>query len=37
MAQDHGPSIRNDKHQEGLRRKGMGKQRAARREGGKKS
>ena len=44
MAKDHGPSIKNDKQYEGLRKKGMSKQRAASianspagREGGKKS
>ncbi len=45
MAKDHGPSIKNDKQYEGLRKKGMSKQRAARianspgasRRGGKKS
>ncbi|MGH2788263.1 MAG: DUF7218 family protein [Actinomycetota bacterium] len=30
MAKDHGPSIKNDKLYEGLRKKGMSKQRAAR-------
>jgi hypothetical protein len=30
MARDHGPSIKDDKQYEGLRRKGMSKQRAAR-------
>jgi hypothetical protein len=30
MAKDHGPSIKNDKQYEGLRKKGMSKQRAAR-------
>ena len=29
MAKDHGPSIKDDKQYEGLRRKGMSKQRAA--------
>ncbi|HET9721843.1 MAG TPA: hypothetical protein VFP32_02325 [Candidatus Saccharimonadales bacterium] len=29
MAKDHGPSIKNDKQYEGLRNKGMSKQRAA--------
>lgn len=29
MAKDHGPSIKNDKQYEGLRRKGMSKERAA--------
>jgi len=29
MTKDHGPSIKNDKQYEGLRRKGMSKQRAA--------
>ena len=29
MAKDHGPSIKNDKQYEGLRKKGMSKQRAA--------
>jgi hypothetical protein len=29
MAKDHGPSIKNDKQYEGLRDKGMSKQRAA--------
>jgi hypothetical protein len=29
MAKDHGPSIKNDKQYEGLREKGMSKQRAA--------
>jgi hypothetical protein len=38
MAKDHGSSIKNDKQYEGLRKKGMSKQkRAAGREGGKKS
>ena len=30
MAKDHGPSVKNDKQYEGLRRKGMSKSRAAR-------
>jgi hypothetical protein len=30
MAEDHGPSVKNDKQYEGLRKKGMSKQRAAR-------
>jgi hypothetical protein len=30
MARDHGPSVKNDKQYEGLRRKGMSKSRAAR-------
>jgi len=30
MARDHGPSIKNDEQYEGLRRKGMSKERAAR-------
>jgi hypothetical protein len=30
MAKDHGPSIKNDKQYEGLRDKGMSKERAAR-------
>lgn len=30
MAKDHGPSIKNDKQYEGLRRKGMSMERAAR-------
>ena len=30
MAKDHGPSIKNDKQYEGLRKKGMSKERAAR-------
>jgi hypothetical protein len=30
MAKDHGPSVKNDKQYEGLRKKGMSKQRAAR-------
>jgi hypothetical protein len=29
MAKDHGASIKNDKQYEGLRKKGMSKQRAA--------
>ena len=29
MAKDHGPSIKNDKQYEGLRKKGMSKERAA--------
>jgi hypothetical protein len=29
MAKDHGPQIKNDKQYEGLRKKGMSKQRAA--------
>jgi hypothetical protein len=29
MAKDHGPSVRNDKQYEGLRKKGMSKSRAA--------
>jgi len=29
MARDHGPSVKNDKQYEGLRRKGMSKSRAA--------
>jgi hypothetical protein len=29
MAKDHGPSIKNDKKYEGLRKKGMSKERAA--------
>ena len=29
MAKDHGPSVKDDKQYEGLRRKGMSKQRAA--------
>ena len=29
MAKDHGPSIKDDKQYEGLRKKGMSKQRAA--------
>ena len=30
MARDHGPSVKNDRQYEGLRRKGMSKSRAAR-------
>ena len=30
MAKDHGPSVKNDKQYEGLRKKGMSKKRAAR-------
>jgi hypothetical protein len=30
MAKDHAPSIKNDKQYEGLRKKGMSKERAAR-------
>lgn len=30
MAKDHGPSVKDDKQYEGLRKKGMSKQRAAR-------
>ncbi|HEX3452399.1 MAG TPA: hypothetical protein VHS26_03785 [Solirubrobacteraceae bacterium] len=30
MAKDHGPTIKNDKQYEGLRKKGMSKERAAR-------
>ena len=45
MAKDHGPSVKNDKQYEGLRKKGMSKQRAAKiantpnasKKGGKKS
>jgi hypothetical protein len=45
MAKDHGPSVKNDKQYEGLRKKGMSKERAAKianspgasRRGGKKS
>jgi hypothetical protein len=45
MAKDHGPSVKDDKQYEGLRKKGMSKQRAARiandpdssKKGGKKS
>ena len=29
MAKDHGPSVKNDKQYEGLRKKGMNKSRAA--------
>jgi hypothetical protein len=29
MTKDHGPSIKNDKQYEGLRKKGMSKERAA--------
>ena len=29
MAEDHGPSVKNDKQYEGLRKKGMSKERAA--------
>jgi hypothetical protein len=29
VAKDHGPSVKNDKQYEGLRKKGMSKQRAA--------
>lgn len=29
MAKDHGPSIKDDKQYEGLRKKGMSKERAA--------
>jgi hypothetical protein len=29
MARDHGPSVKDDKQYEGLRKKGMSKQRAA--------
>jgi hypothetical protein len=29
MAKDHGPSIKSDKQYEGLRKKGMSKERAA--------
>ena len=45
MAKDHGPSVKDDKQYEGLRKKGMSKQRAAKianapkssqRKGGKK-
>jgi hypothetical protein len=45
MAKDHGPSVKDDKQYEGLRKRGMSKQRAARianapkssqRKGGKK-
>jgi len=45
MARDHGPSVKDDKQYEGLRRKGMSKERAAKiantpgasKKGGKKS
>jgi hypothetical protein len=45
MAKDHGPSVKSDKQYEGLRKKGMSKERAAKiantpgasRKGGKKS
>ena len=45
MAKDHGPSVKDDKQYEGLRKKGMSKQRAAKiantkdasKKGGKKS
>ena len=45
MAKDHGPSVKNDKQYEGLRKKGMSKERAAKianspgasKRGGKKS
>ena len=45
MAKDHGPSVKDDKQYEGLRKKGMSKERAAKiantpdasRKGGKKS
>jgi len=45
VAKDHGPSVKNDKQYEGLRKKGMSKERAAKiantpgasRKGGKKS
>jgi hypothetical protein len=45
MAKDHGPSVKDDKQYEGLRKKGMSKQRAAKiantkdasRKGGKNS
>jgi hypothetical protein len=30
MAKDHGPSVKSDKQYEGLRKRGMSKQRAAR-------
>ncbi|HEV3377330.1 MAG TPA: hypothetical protein VG126_08630 [Thermoleophilaceae bacterium] len=45
MAKDHGPSVKDDKQYEGLRKKGMSKERAAKianspkssqRKGGKK-
>jgi hypothetical protein len=29
VAKDHGPSVKNDKQYEGLRKKGMSKERAA--------
>ena len=29
MAKDHGPSVKNDKQYEGLKKKGMSKERAA--------
>ena len=45
MAKDHGPSVKNDKQYEGLRKRGLSKERAAKiantpgasRKGGKKS
>jgi hypothetical protein len=45
LAKDHGPSVKNDKQYEGLRKKGMSKERAAKiantpnasKKGGKKS
>ncbi|HYM59064.1 MAG TPA: hypothetical protein VES79_13960 [Solirubrobacteraceae bacterium] len=45
MANDHGPSVKNDQQYEGLRKKGMSKERAAKiantpdasKKGGKKS
>ena len=45
MAKDHGPSVKDDKQYEGLRKKGMSKERAAKiantpnasQKGGKKS
>ncbi len=45
MAKDHGPSVKNDKQYEGLKKKGMSKERAAKiantpgasKKGGKKS
>jgi hypothetical protein len=45
MAKDHGPSVKDDKQYEGLRKKGMSKERAAKiantegasEKGGKKS
>jgi hypothetical protein len=45
VAKDHGPSVKNDKQYEGLRKKGMSKSRAAKiantpnasKKGGKKS